>query len=201
VFQSFRLSMTWLHTWFGLVLGYVLMVAFFFFVEKRKRLHAEQGLGGARWVDALAVTAITGMLAATAAILVANRLLPDDLAHRAEWDKGVFWVAWLAAFAHAVWRTAPVREGKLAPAWVEQCWAVATLATAAVALNWITTGDHLLRTVGAEYWPVAGFDLALLVSAALSVFAARRLLARSRKLSHAKHKADPRSGVPDSARA
>ena len=30
MFQNFRLSMTWLHTWFGLVLGYVLMVAFFF---------------------------------------------------------------------------------------------------------------------------------------------------------------------------
>src|SRR5690606_30448017 len=30
MFQSFRLSMTWLHTWFGLVLGYVLMAAFFF---------------------------------------------------------------------------------------------------------------------------------------------------------------------------
>jgi hypothetical protein len=28
--QSFRLSMTWLHTWFGLVLGFVLMVVFFF---------------------------------------------------------------------------------------------------------------------------------------------------------------------------
>ncbi|MET0658206.1 MAG: PepSY-associated TM helix domain-containing protein, partial [Steroidobacteraceae bacterium] len=30
MFQSFRLSMTWLHTWFGLVLGYVLMAMFFF---------------------------------------------------------------------------------------------------------------------------------------------------------------------------
>src|SRR3990167_581411 len=30
MFSSFRLSMTWLHTWFGLVLGYVLMIAFFF---------------------------------------------------------------------------------------------------------------------------------------------------------------------------
>src|SRR5690606_10856336 len=28
--QSFRHSMTWLHTWFGLVLGYVLMAVFFF---------------------------------------------------------------------------------------------------------------------------------------------------------------------------
>jgi hypothetical protein len=30
MFQSFRQSMSCLHTWFGLVLGYVLMVAFFF---------------------------------------------------------------------------------------------------------------------------------------------------------------------------
>ena len=27
---SFRAAMTWLHTWFGLVLGYVLVVVFFF---------------------------------------------------------------------------------------------------------------------------------------------------------------------------
>jgi uncharacterized iron-regulated membrane protein len=30
MFPTFRLSMTWLHTWFGLALGYVLMVCFFF---------------------------------------------------------------------------------------------------------------------------------------------------------------------------
>lgn len=30
MFQNFRLSMTWLHTWFGLVLGFVLMAVFFF---------------------------------------------------------------------------------------------------------------------------------------------------------------------------
>lgn len=30
MFQNFRLSMAWLHTWFGLVLGFVLMVVFFF---------------------------------------------------------------------------------------------------------------------------------------------------------------------------
>ena len=30
VTQSFRQAMAWLHTWFGLVLGFVLMAAFFF---------------------------------------------------------------------------------------------------------------------------------------------------------------------------
>src|SRR5574343_740834 len=30
MFKTFRLSMTWVHTWFGLVLGLVLMACFFF---------------------------------------------------------------------------------------------------------------------------------------------------------------------------
>ena len=30
MFATFRQAMAWLHTWFGLVLGFVLMAAFFF---------------------------------------------------------------------------------------------------------------------------------------------------------------------------
>ena len=30
MFQNFRHAATWVHTWFGLVLGYVLIVCFFF---------------------------------------------------------------------------------------------------------------------------------------------------------------------------
>src|SRR6187551_518150 len=30
MFDNFRLSLTWVHTWLGLVLGFVLMIAFFF---------------------------------------------------------------------------------------------------------------------------------------------------------------------------
>ena len=151
---------------------------FIFFVEKRKRQHAKQGSGGARWVDALAVTTVTGMLIATAAMLVGNRLLPLDLPLRGDWEERVFWGAWALALAHALWRTAAVRQGRLAPAWREQCWALAMLALAAVGLNWITTGDHLVRTLSQGYWPVAGVDLALLISAALAMGAARQLARR-----------------------
>ena len=35
------------------------------------------------------------------------------------------------------------------PAWREQCVAIAVLAPLAAVLNWITTGDHLLRTLTA----------------------------------------------------
>ena len=148
---------------------------FIFFVEKRKRQHAKQGRGGARWVDAFAVSTVTGMLIAALAMLIGNRLLPTDLPARGTWEQYIFWGAWVLAFGHGIWRTAAVAEARLAPAWAEQCWAIAVMAVAAVLLNWVTTGDHLLRTVGNGYWPVAGVDLFMLACAAIALLAARKL--------------------------
>jgi len=80
---------------------------------------------------------------------------------------------------HGIWRIAPVASARMAPAWADQCWAIAVLGVAAVLLNWVTTGDHLLRTIGNGYWPVAGVDLAILVSSAIAVVAARKLKRRA----------------------
>ncbi|WP_421882192.1 PepSY-associated TM helix domain-containing protein [Methylibium sp.] len=172
----------WLLRWFyvlgGLCGCVCIATGFLFFVEKRKKQHAKAGVTGSRWVDALAVTTVTGMLVATLAMLVVNRVLPPDLAQRGHWEETAFWAAWLIALVHAFWRTAPVLQARIAPAWREQCWALAALAVAAVLLNWATTGDHLVRTIGAGYWPVAGLDLTLLASAALAIVAARRLRRR-----------------------
>ncbi|HEX6720437.1 MAG TPA: PepSY-associated TM helix domain-containing protein, partial [Burkholderiaceae bacterium] len=174
----------WLLRWFyvlGGLLGCVcIATGFLFFVEKRKHAHARAGISGARWVDALAMTAVTGMLLATLSILVVNRLLPPEMAGRADWEKAAFWSAWAAALLHALWRSAAVQRALIAPAWREQCWAVVVLALGAVLLNWITTGDHLLATLRRAYWPVAGFDLALIASALLAAVAALRLRRRER---------------------
>jgi uncharacterized iron-regulated membrane protein len=173
----------WLLRWFyvfgGLSGCLCIATGFIFFVEKRKRQHAKAGTGGARWADAVAVATVTGMLVATLAILVANRLLPTEMAQRGDWEKASFWGAWVIAAAHALWRSAPVREARLSPAWAEQCGAVAVLAFAAVALNWITTGDHLLKTLGERFWPVAGLDLALLVAGAIAAAVAIALRRRA----------------------
>lgn len=174
----------WLLRWFyvlgGLCGCVCIATGFLFFVEKRKKQHAKAGVTGSRWVDALAVTTVTGMVVATLAMLVVNRVLPPDLARRGRWEETAFWVAWLIAMAHAFWRTAPVLQARIAPAWREQCWAVAALSMAAVLLNWATTGDHLVRTIGTGYWPVAGLDLTLLASALVAIVATRRLRRRER---------------------
>jgi uncharacterized iron-regulated membrane protein len=175
----------WLLRWFYVLGGLsgcvCIATGLVFFVDKRKLKHSKQGVHGVRWVDALAVGTVTGVLVATLSMLVANRLLPAGLLHRGDWEREVFWCAWLLAFAHGAWRSAPVQQGRIASAWREQCWTICVLSLSAVMLNWLTTGDHLLRTIGARYWPVAGFDLVLLAVAAVSNWSA--LLLRRREAS------------------
>lgn len=165
----------WLYVLGGLMGCVCIATGFVFFVEKRQQQHARAGLQGSRVVDALAVTTVTGMLVAALALLVANRLLPADTPARALWEERSFWAAWLLALGHALWRTQPRLQARLSPAWAEQCAAVAVLAVAAVALNALTTGDHLAKTLANGYWPVAGLDLCLLLTAAGAAWAARRL--------------------------
>lgn len=177
--QHFRhWLLRWLYFIGGLAGCVCIATGFVFFVAKRQRQHAKQGSSGARWVDALAVTAVTGTVIATLAMLVANRLLPEQLPDRSWWQEAAFWSAWLVAFAHAALRTAPAAQARPTPAWIEQCWVIAALGASAVLLNWITTGDHLIRTLSLGYWPVAGVDLALLTGSMAAIVAARRLLRR-----------------------
>lgn len=178
--QHFRhWLLRWLYVLGGLAGAVCIATGFLFFVEKRKRQHAKQGSQGARIVDALAVASVTGMLLATLGILIANKLLPGDLPARGDWERCAFWGTWALALLHAGWRSAPVARGLPNPAWREQCMAIATMALAAALLNWIVTGDHLLRTLAARYWPVAGIDLFLLAVAALAALAALRLKSRT----------------------
>lgn len=168
----------WLYVAGGLLGCVCIATGFIFFVEKRKKQHAKSGVPASRIVDALATATVTGIVIAAVAMLAANRLLPTDLNSKDFWEKLAFWSAWLIAMTHAFWRSKPVAQARISPAWREQCWAIAMLAIAAVALNWATTGDHLIRTIGELYWPVAGLDLALLASAGLAAIAARMLKQR-----------------------
>lgn len=178
--QHFRhWLLRWLYVLGGLLGTVCIATGFVFFVEKRRQRHALQGTQGARIVEALAVTMVTGMVVAAASILVANRVLPATVPPgwpaRGDLQQYAFWGAWGLAMAHAFWRTAPVAAGGIAPAWREQCRAIAVLAVAAVLLNWITTGDHLAKTLTEAYWPVAGVDLFLLFGAVVATAAARTL--------------------------
>ncbi len=175
-------TLRWLYVLGGLAGCACIATGFLFFVEKRKAAHARAGSQGARVVDVLAVGCVTGMVIATLGMLLANRLLPEALIGKGDWEQRIFWGVWIASFVHAALRSRAVAQARLNPAWREQCLAMAALALAAVLANWITTGDHLLRTLILEpYMAVAGVDLSLLATAALSLVAARVLARRAQR--------------------
>ena len=185
----------WLYVLGGLLGCVCIATGFIFFVEKRKRQHAKTGGQGSRVADALAVTTVTGMVIAAIGMLVANQLLPAHLAGKGDWEKAAFFGVWALAMLHAFVRSAPVAQARLNPAWREQCWTIAALAVAAVLLNGLTTGDHLVKTVFTDtYWAVAGVDLSLLVSAGIAVAVARLLARREQARCPAPALADTNSG-------
>jgi uncharacterized iron-regulated membrane protein len=178
-YQQFKhWGLRWLLFAGGLLSCACIATGFVFFVEKRRCKHAAAGAPGARIVDALAATAVTGMLIATAAMMLANRVLPVDLAAHDLWQERVFWFTWIAALAHAAVRSRAVAAGGSSPVWGEQCWVLAALSLSAGLANWATTGDHLLRTVASGYWPVAGVDLVLFAGSGAAAWAGYRLTVR-----------------------
>jgi len=173
----------WILRWvyFGLGLTGCVLIAtgYLFWLESRRKKHAQLGLRGVRIVEGLTLGSVTGILIATLAFLVVNRLLPLGSSFlgqdRAALEIWTFYLVWLASFAHAWLR--PRR------AWIEQCWTIAALAAAAVLLNWLTTGDHLVRSLSQRHlWPIAGLDLLLLAGASIAALAARRLQRRAAAL-------------------
>ena len=142
-------------------------------------------------MNVLSIAAVTGIIAATVAFLLANRYLDNRarLAGIASRDLEVylFYGIWLLSVLHASARVLQQRQRGHLQAWREQCWAIAAFAVAAVGLNWITTGDHLARTVFTDtYWPVAGVDLSLLLGAGIALWAARKLASHERSMPRSK---------------
>jgi len=169
-------TLRWLY--FGLGLGSCALIAtgHLFWLESRRKKHRRLGLGGVRLVEGLTIGSVAGIIGATFAFFVANRVLPPDVGlagrDRAVLEVCAFFVAWLGSFVHAWLR--PAR------AWPEQCALLAVLALAAVVLNGVTSGDHLLRSLMHRHlWPIAGMDILLLIAAAAATVAAARTARRA----------------------
>ncbi|MEY4544229.1 MAG: hypothetical protein RL685_424 [Pseudomonadota bacterium] len=168
-------ALRWLYFACGLAGCVMIATGFVVWLQVRRVQHEKQGLSGVWFVEWLAVGSVTGMIAATFAFFVANRLLAPGARFaglgRAELEMAIFYLVWLSSFAHGAWRARA--------AWAEQCLLIAVLAVAAVLLNWLTTGHHLAFTLSRGSSAVAGMDLLLLLAAAGAGFAVRRLRLRS----------------------
>ena len=137
-----------------------------------KRLPERRKLGrtprGHRLVEVLNIAAIAGLSVATAGYFWANRLLPVDIAQRADMEIRSFFVVWGLCLLHAMLR--PHRR-----AWLEQLWLAAIAFAALPLLNAATGGAALPAAMLHGQWSVAGFDLVALALGVLHGFAAWKL--------------------------
>lgn len=162
-------AVRWLFFLGGLAGSAMIATGMLFWMRSRIRKGMESM--SVRVVRALTIGTTTGIMTASAMFLVANRMLTNDAAAfglgRAGLEVAAFFAVWIVTFVHA-----GVRDKR---AWKDQCWSMATLCVLAVALNWATTGGHLLETLSQRQWAVAGVDLILMTTAFLAVAAALRL--------------------------
>ncbi|WP_338075601.1 PepSY-associated TM helix domain-containing protein [Castellaniella defragrans] len=122
---------------------------------------------GFRLVERLNIAAIAGLSVAMAAFFWFNRLLPVDLAGRADWEIHGFFIVWALALAAACLR--PARR-----AWIELLAAAAALLALLPVLNACVTDRPLWHSLRNGDGLFAGFDLALLALAALHAHMALR---------------------------
>lgn len=161
----------WLYFLMGLASCGMIASGFLVWLEKRRR-RLQLGSRMYRWINGLAAASITGLLVATLAMLVLNRVLPTGLPHRASWEVIGFFAIWIATLGHAGWRAG---GDALYHSWREQLGLAAWLALGAVGLNGVTTGDFVLVTLFKGHWALAGVDSVLVLTAAVAAMAYRQL--------------------------
>lgn len=152
-------ALRWLYFGAGLLGCVMIATGFQFWVAARKRRLPRQ----ARLVDGIASASVIGVVLASGAFLIANRLLPAELEllgqSRKALEVWVFVIVWTLFGAYAArspdagWRTGTI--------------ACAGMAIFAVLLNQVTTGNGLWPPSAAQSPVVAVMDLTLLGSAAL----------------------------------
>ena len=186
-------TLRWVYFALGLSGCVLIVTGFLFWLESRRKRHTQQGLRGVRLVEGLTIGSATGIIVATLAFFIVNRLLPLGLEHRANIEFWTFFAVWALTFCHAWART---RRG-----WIEQCYAIAAAASLAVLLNAITTGDHMLRTLMASDWAVFGMDAMLLASALIALATAIRLQRRLASATAARPSHTIRTDAPEQQHA
>jgi uncharacterized iron-regulated membrane protein len=173
----------WMYFVMGLISCVMIGTGLLLWVEKRRIRQEMEGRSSYRVVNAVAVAGCLGVLIATLAMLVANKLLPADLARRAVIEQGIFFAVWIGTLIHPLARAFQSHcRADLRISWREQAWASAVLAVVAVVLNAVMTGDHLVQSLGQGKLAIAGTDLVLLATAAVAVATARRLASREKTI-------------------
>ncbi|MGH8078992.1 MAG: PepSY domain-containing protein, partial [Lysobacter sp.] len=146
-------------------------------VSKRAKKIAEAGsASGYGLVQALNLGVVGGLPLASAAMVISNRLIPADLAARANTEITVFCAVWIAASLYAAVPAVHKRG------W-GQFFAINAVAFALIPLVNLATApnSHLIATIARGDWTLAAVDMTALALASGFALLARRSFVKARQ--------------------
>lgn len=133
----------------------------------RQKLKGETSVG--LWlVDKLNAGTFAGLPIGLACYFYANRLIPASLPQRADWEIDSLFAGWAVI-------TLLMLFSSSRKAWARMFMLTAALYALLPLLNAWTSGFHLFNNFSRQHYPLAGFDLMLLVIAAGYAIAGYRL--------------------------
>jgi hypothetical protein len=157
-------ALRWTCFFLGLIGTAMVGTGLVLWVAKRRKPNAAPFFG-LRLVELLNIGAVACLPTGMAAFLLANRLIPADLANRAALEVSAMFWAWFGLAIVSLLR--PARR-----AWIETLTLAALAFVAIPIVNAGTTDRGLLDSLAAGDWLFVSFDLAMLAVAALCGFGA-----------------------------
>jgi uncharacterized iron-regulated membrane protein len=158
----------WIYFFTGLIGTAMIASGLILWTTKRKPKQLKNPNGpdfGYRLVEQLNIGTIVGLPIAIAMYFYANRLLPFDMADRANWEVNVMFISWAILLIYPAFRPA-------AKAWYEQLNVAALIYMTLPIMNLLTTDKHLINSLPQQDWNLAGFDLTLFFVGSAFAFSA-----------------------------
>ncbi|ABZ75825.1 PepSY-associated TM helix domain protein [Shewanella halifaxensis HAW-EB4] len=138
--------------------------------QKQLKQGAKASLG-LRLVEGLNLTFITGLPLATASFFYANRLLPTNLAERAQSEINIFFIALVTVALLACFN-------RSLAAWRAVMMLSATALVAIPVLNAATSNSNLLDNISQRQWSLVGFDVMCVFFGLVLFFARTKLISK-----------------------
>ncbi|OUR63038.1 hypothetical protein A9Q74_02175 [Colwellia sp. 39_35_sub15_T18] len=182
----------WLYFFTGLIGAAMIASGLVLWTTKRKSQQMKKPNGpdfGYRLVEQLNIGTIVGLPIAIASYFYGNRLLPVEMANRAEWEIHLLFISWALLLTYPAYRPK-------AKAWSEQLHLAAAVFIFMPVLNALTTDKHLGITLSHGDWLYAGFDLTMLAIGLTFAFAGFKFKKSQRnKTSQSKSAKTQRSNI------
>lgn len=170
-------ALRWLYFVMGLAGCVMIASGMQVWVNKRAKKIAEAGrLSGYGLVQALNLGVVGGLPLASAAMVIANRLIPADAVARSSAEIAVFCAVWIAATLYAAVPAVHKRGWSRFFALNAAAFALVPLVNLATAPN-----SHLFATIARGEWALAAVDLTALALAASFALLARHGWIKARR--------------------